>query len=73
MGGGLEVKDKLFEFGEFVGSEFCEGGIGRDQRVEYGLLIGDGKGHVVEMAFVFGEVGKLIVGWNRPVGVVGGG
>ena len=70
---GLEVKDKLVKFGEFVGSEFCEGGIGRDQRVEYSLLVVDGKGHVVEMAFEFGEGGKLIVGWSRPVGVVGGG
>ena len=63
----------MFKFGEFVSSEFGEGGIGRDQRVEDGLLIGDGKGHVVEMAFEFGEGGKLIVGWSRPVGVVGGG
>ena len=32
---GLEVKDKLFEFGEFVSSEFDEGGIARVQRVEH--------------------------------------
>ena len=66
MGGGLEVEDKLFKFGEFVSGEFGEGGIGGDQRVEHGLLIGDSKGHVVEMAFEFGEGGKLIVGWSGP-------
>ena len=51
--GGPEVEDQLLESCEFVGGEFGEGGIACDQRVEYGLFVGDGKGHVVEMAFEY--------------------
>jgi hypothetical protein len=44
MGGGLEVEDKLFEFGEFGGGEFGggefgNGGIGGDQRVEHAFSL----------------------------------
>lgn len=47
---GLEVKNKLFKLCELVSGDLGESGIGRDERVQHGLLVGDGHGHVVEMA-----------------------
>ena len=47
---GLEVKNKLFKLCELVSGDLGKSGIGSDKRVEHGLLVGDGHGHVVEMA-----------------------